>query len=300
MEQAQQYDCHHSLDCSSRISTNSNNPDVVVVRPESDACEMVSERDDVTASSSSNTSSADDDVVVVAVTSSSTTVENGSTVRGRKRVRLAEHHEVVALVEEMNETERDNTWWRQEDFDGTKALVKHMCRELRQERRFSDSLTDAYERACGMNLMEGGGDSGLLNNQSSSPVAVDSVAASSSSCASFSASTTASIAVATSSTQADTEKCSADLLAHQQDEWNTAACDSSTNQGCNFQKSIEGLRNDPVSVDYVSAIVIGSCDGKKSALRSIRMVSPLRFNFTFSHVMMLIFPSQTSSIRCHF
>ena len=69
----------------------------------------------------------------------------------RKRVRLAQHHEVVALVEDMTETERDNTWWRQEDFDDTKANVKQMCRGLRKQRRFSNCLTDAYERACGMN-----------------------------------------------------------------------------------------------------------------------------------------------------
>jgi hypothetical protein len=78
-----------------------------------------------------------------------TTATTSST--NRKRVRLAQHHEVVALVEDMTEAERDDTWWRQEDFDDTKANVKQMCRGLRKQRRFSNCLTDAYESACGIN-----------------------------------------------------------------------------------------------------------------------------------------------------
>lgn len=86
---------------------------------------------------------------------------NGSS-GGRKRVRLARCHVVVALVEDMTETERDNTWWRQEDFDGTKAHVKQLCRGMRKQRRFSNCLTDAYERACGMNLTDDAIDSDAM------------------------------------------------------------------------------------------------------------------------------------------
>ncbi|KAG7346931.1 hypothetical protein IV203_006000 [Nitzschia inconspicua] len=71
-----------------------------------------------------------------------------STKTCRKRVRLAAEHVVVGYVDDVTEGERDNTWWRQDEFDDTKAVVKSMCRRLRSKRRFSDSLSDAYERAC--------------------------------------------------------------------------------------------------------------------------------------------------------
>ncbi|KAG7364443.1 hypothetical protein IV203_037645 [Nitzschia inconspicua] len=71
-----------------------------------------------------------------------------STKNCRKRVRLAAEHVVVGYVDDMTEGERDNSWWRQDECDDTKAVVKSMCRKLRSKRRFSDSLSDAYERAC--------------------------------------------------------------------------------------------------------------------------------------------------------
>jgi hypothetical protein len=72
------------------------------------------------------------------------------TKNGRKRVQLLQEPVVFVISDDMSESERDLTWWRQEDFEEAKASVKRMCRGLRQTRRFSNSLTDAYEQACGM------------------------------------------------------------------------------------------------------------------------------------------------------
>mmetsp|Transcript_41962 Transcript_41962/g.64611 ORF Transcript_41962/g.64611 Transcript_41962/m.64611 type:complete len:249 (-) Transcript_41962:200-946(-) len=70
-------------------------------------------------------------------------------ISGKKRVRLLQTPIVATINDGVSDAERDLTWWRQEDFDETKASVKRMCRGLRRERRFSNSLTDAYEHACG-------------------------------------------------------------------------------------------------------------------------------------------------------
>jgi hypothetical protein len=73
-----------------------------------------------------------------------------SVTSGRKRVRLLQEPVVFVISDDMTESERELTWWRQEDFDEAKASVKRMCRGLRKARRFSNCLTDAYARACDM------------------------------------------------------------------------------------------------------------------------------------------------------
>jgi hypothetical protein len=108
----------------------------------------------------------------------------------RKRVRIAHQHDMVVTNEyDMTEAERDDTWWRQEEFDNTKAAVKRMCRRLRNKRRFSNSLSDAYQVACTMqnrsvskcppsngssSSIVVAGDS-FLRNKSNTPVASDDV-----------------------------------------------------------------------------------------------------------------------------
>jgi hypothetical protein len=353
MDQDCHFDRHQSLNCSNSNSNsnsksmNINNidtPTIVVGHADCDPKLMVSDLDDTTAATSSaNTSvssSANDGVADVATTTSSTTaatstidtnnnISSNNVVRGgRKRVRLVPHHEVVALVEEMNETERDNTWWRQEDFDDTKAHVKHMCRELRQERRFSDSLTDAYERAWKMNLVvDGGGGGGggeeevedycgvLNNNPSSSTqvVAIDSIATSATSCASF-----AAVAPPPSSNRADdVEKClNKNPVASQKEDGNNAAVYDAAStsdgraEGEYSQKSIEDLRNDPVSP--VCALQISdrgqkiSHESERKDVKekdSLRLISPclvpIPFYFRSRTIILWTFPSRMSSLRCH-
>jgi hypothetical protein len=79
-----------------------------------------------------------------------TAVRDDTIISGRKRVRLSQDAVVFPNIsDDFSDLERELTWWRQEDFEEAKASVKRMCRGLRQERRFSNCLTDAYERACG-------------------------------------------------------------------------------------------------------------------------------------------------------
>ena len=69
----------------------------------------------------------------------------------KKRVRLTQEPPTVNVFpDDTTESDRDLIWWQQEDFDNAKASVKRLCRGLRQERRFSGCLTDAYEKACCM------------------------------------------------------------------------------------------------------------------------------------------------------
>ena len=69
----------------------------------------------------------------------------------KKRVRLTQDPPTVNVFpDDTTESDRDLIWWQQEDFDNAKASVKRLCRGLRQERRFSGCLTDAYEKACCM------------------------------------------------------------------------------------------------------------------------------------------------------
>jgi hypothetical protein len=76
---------------------------------------------------------------------------NNNSSSSKKRVRLAQDPPTVnVFCDDTTESDRDLIWWQQEDFDNAKASVKRLCRELRQERRFSGCLTDAYEKACCM------------------------------------------------------------------------------------------------------------------------------------------------------
>lgn len=86
-----------------------------------------------------------------------------ATMRKRKRVQLAAQHDIVTYVDDMTEEERGNFWWRQEEFDDTKAVVKQMCRGLRSKRRFSNSLSDAYQIACTRSTMHSEEELGLQN-----------------------------------------------------------------------------------------------------------------------------------------
>lgn len=65
----------------------------------------------------------------------------------RKRVRIAEA-QVVGHVDSLSEQERSDSFWSAEQFLDTKNELKRECRNHRQERRYSDCLTHAYNTAA--------------------------------------------------------------------------------------------------------------------------------------------------------
>ena len=71
--------------------------------------------------------------------------------RARKRVRIAENPgEVVGLVDSLSDQERLKSFYSSREFAASKDSVKELCRSYRQCRRYSDCLTQAYNRACGL------------------------------------------------------------------------------------------------------------------------------------------------------
>jgi hypothetical protein len=69
--------------------------------------------------------------------------------KSRKQVRISEAKLVVfALSAARTAEERDSSWWTATEFAATRDSVKEQCRNHRRERRYSDCLTDVYEKAC--------------------------------------------------------------------------------------------------------------------------------------------------------
>lgn len=48
----------------------------------------------------------------------------------------------------MTEIERFQGWWQNDEYEGTKASAKTMCRKMRRMEETNGCLSDAYDRAC--------------------------------------------------------------------------------------------------------------------------------------------------------
>ena len=78
-----------------------------------------------------------------------------SSSRKRKRVRISEAAPSVMLLsslsnDALSEDELARSWWSATDFAEVKESLKQECKLYRQNRQYSDCLTDAYNRACDM------------------------------------------------------------------------------------------------------------------------------------------------------
>lgn len=78
-----------------------------------------------------------------------------SSCRKRKRVRISEAAPSVMQSsslsnDALSDDELARSWWSATDFAEVKESLKQECKLYRQNRRYSDCLTDAYNRACDM------------------------------------------------------------------------------------------------------------------------------------------------------
>lgn len=71
--------------------------------------------------------------------------------RKRRRVQISDSVAVCPPHSSpLSEEERTESWWTATEFAQAKNNLKQECQKLRQTRRYSDCLTDAYERACSL------------------------------------------------------------------------------------------------------------------------------------------------------
>lgn len=69
--------------------------------------------------------------------------------RKRRRVQISESVAICHQATPLSDEERSESWWTATEFAQAKSTLKKECQKMRQARRYSDCLTDAYERACG-------------------------------------------------------------------------------------------------------------------------------------------------------
>lgn len=73
----------------------------------------------------------------------------------RKRVRIDPTSKVVATSRaSFSEQEQNDSWWTAMEFAESKETVKRQCKGFRLERRYSDTLTKAYDMARGMAVLQ--------------------------------------------------------------------------------------------------------------------------------------------------
>lgn len=65
----------------------------------------------------------------------------------KKRVRISEETSSDEIQPALSDQERENAFWSPGEFARAREDLKRICREHRNERRYSDILTEAYQQA---------------------------------------------------------------------------------------------------------------------------------------------------------